>query len=77
MNKTFTDFYNDPSLADEPKPLREVHAARLLIASETEGLSPAQWAKTTNANAAAIAKKHGVKIAFDERGSGNPQPLIS
>ena len=65
MTKTFTDFYNDPSLAGEPKPLREVHAARLLIASETEGLSPSQWAETTNANAAAIAQKYGLKIAFD------------
>ena len=61
MAKTYMDFYNDPSIADEPKPLREVHAVRMLIAHENEGLSPAQWAEKTNARAAAIMKKYGLK----------------
>ena len=61
MTKTYMDFYNDPSIVDEPKPRREVHAVRMLIAHETEGLSPAQWAEKTNANGLAIMKKYGLK----------------
>ena len=62
MTKTYMDFYNDPSIANEPRPLREVHAARMLIAHENEGLSSAQWVEKTNAKAVAIAIKYGLKM---------------
>ena len=62
MAKTYLECYNDPSIANEPRPLREVHAARLMIAHENEGLTTAQWVEKTNAKAVAIAVKYGLKM---------------
>lgn len=39
MTKTIDDYLNDPELANEPQALREVHAARLMIQDETEGMT--------------------------------------
>ena len=32
-------YLNDPTLADEPFPLREIHAIRLMISDDTKNLS--------------------------------------
>ena len=32
-------YLNDPALADEPLPLREIHAIRLMITDDTKNLS--------------------------------------
>ena len=60
--KTFEDYMNDPDIIDEPMPLREVHAARLMIYDETKGMTPKQRAERTNRIAGAIAKKYGLKV---------------
>ncbi|MCL1812698.1 MAG: hypothetical protein FWG29_04165 [Treponema sp.] len=39
MKKTIDDYLNDPDLAREPQSLREVHAARLMIQDETNGMT--------------------------------------
>ena len=39
MKKTIDDYLNDPDLANEPQALREVHAARLMIQDETNGMT--------------------------------------
>ena len=41
MNR-IEDYMNDPDIANEPMPLREIHAIRLTIQDETRGMSPAE-----------------------------------
>jgi len=38
--KTLDDYMNDPSVANEPMPLREVHAIRLMIHDEKKDMTP-------------------------------------
>ena len=42
MTKTLDDYLNDPDLANESSALREIHAARLLIQDETQGMTTAE-----------------------------------
>jgi len=42
MTKTIDDYLKDPDLANEPRALREVHAARLMIQDETKGMTAAE-----------------------------------
>jgi hypothetical protein len=37
--KTIDDYLNDPSLANEPTALREIHAIRLMIYDETKNMT--------------------------------------
>ena len=39
MPKSLDDYMNDPDLANEPMALREIHAIRLKIQDETQGMS--------------------------------------
>jgi hypothetical protein len=39
MNKTWEDYYNDPEIVNEPSAMREIHAIRLKIQDERQGLS--------------------------------------
>jgi hypothetical protein len=42
MTKTLDEYLNDPDLANEPEALREVHAIRLKIHDETQGMTAAE-----------------------------------
>ena len=53
-------YMNDPDIIDEPLALREIHAIRLMIHDETEGLSPEERSARANRNASAIMEKHGL-----------------
>ena len=37
--KTLNDYMNDPDIINEPMPLREVHAIRLMIYDETKDMT--------------------------------------
>jgi len=41
-NKTLDDYMNDPEVVNEPMPLREIHAIRLMIHDETKSMTPAE-----------------------------------
>jgi hypothetical protein len=43
MAKTFEEYYNDPEIADEPTALREIHAVRLQLHDERQGLTTAEY----------------------------------
>ncbi|MDR2510490.1 MAG: hypothetical protein LBC77_07595 [Spirochaetaceae bacterium] len=43
MVKTFEEYYNDPDIIHEPSALREIHAIRLKIHDERQGLSVKEY----------------------------------
>jgi hypothetical protein len=57
--RTFNDYLNTPEIADEPLYLREVHAARLKIHDERNGMSGKEFVDSLNAKYAAILEKYG------------------
>jgi len=38
--RSLNDYMNNPAIINEPMPLREVHAIRLMIYDETKGMTP-------------------------------------
>ena len=58
----FTEYMNDPDIVNEPKPLREVHAIRLMLQDETKHMTPGEHAAFVNREAQAIIDQYGLKI---------------
>ncbi|MDR2089409.1 MAG: hypothetical protein LBP73_08650 [Clostridiales Family XIII bacterium] len=61
-----TKYMNDPDIVNEPMPLREVHAIRLMLHDETKHMSPEEHAVFVNAEAQAIIDKYGLKVKRSE-----------
>ena len=53
-------YMNDPDIANEPMPLREIHAIRLMIDDETKKMSPEERAAYTNNRTDAVMEAHGL-----------------
>jgi hypothetical protein len=58
MSKTWEDYYNDPEILNEPSAMREIHAIRLMIYDERQGLS---WTEYN-----AIVNKRGEAFLADK-----------
>ena len=58
----FTNYMNDPDIVNEPMPLREVHAIRLMLHDKTKHMSPEEHAEYVNREAAAIIDKYGLRV---------------
>jgi hypothetical protein len=58
--KTIHDYLNDPSLADEPQSLREVHAARLKVQDETRGMTSEEQRIYFHDGTLAILAEYGI-----------------
>ena len=59
-----SDYMNDPDIVNEPMPLREVHAIRLMLHDKTKHMSPEEHAEYVNKEAAAIIDKYGLKLKY-------------
>ena len=46
-----TKYMNDPDIINEPTPLREVHAIRLMLHDETKHMSPEEYTAFINTEA--------------------------
>ena len=55
-------YLNDPEIVNEPMPLREVHAIRLMLRDETEHMKPEEYAAFINSEAEAVISKYGLKV---------------
>ncbi|MDR1702136.1 MAG: hypothetical protein LBR56_05120 [Sporomusaceae bacterium] len=55
-------YLNGPEIANEPMPLREVHAIRLKIYAETKDLTPTERKTYYTAGLAEICRKYNIKI---------------
>ena len=60
--KTLVDYMNDPSVVNEPMPLREVHAIRLMIYDETKDMTPAERTAYYNRSLIEAQEKYGFKV---------------
>ena len=61
--KTLNEYMNDPSVANEPMPLREVHAIRLMIYDETKDMTPAERTAYYNDGLKELQRQYGFKVA--------------
>jgi hypothetical protein len=62
--KTIEDYMNDPAIADEPRPVREIHAARLMIQDERKGMTATEFGKAARQDAIAISRKYGLPLVW-------------
>jgi hypothetical protein len=62
MTRTYEEYYNVPEIVNEPKPLREVHAARLLIYDRTKDMDNRQITEYYRHSAETAAHKYGFKL---------------
>jgi len=61
MMNNYEKYYNDKEIINEPKPLREVHAIRLMIYDETKDMTLEERAKYYNDTGKHLADKYGFK----------------
>jgi hypothetical protein len=62
--KTIQDYLNDPAIADEPLPVREIHAARLMIQDERKGMTAREFSQAAEADAIRISQKYGLPLVW-------------
>jgi len=60
---SYLDYMDDPDIINEPMPLREVHAIRLMIYDEMKDMSPGEHVRLVNERPQKIMEKHGLRIA--------------
>jgi hypothetical protein len=65
--RTLEDYMNDPRVANEQMPLREVHAIRLMIYDRTKDMTPAERTAYYNNKAIEAGKKYGFTIVKSAR----------
>ena len=64
--KTITDYLNDPRIVNDPQmagalePVREIHAARLMLQDETAGMPPTERAAYHERNVEAFFASLGL-----------------
>ena len=62
MKKTLEAYMNDPDIINEPMPLREVHAIRLMIHDETKDMTPEERTSLVSAESSALLRQHGIRL---------------
>ena len=62
MKKTLKAYMNDPGIINEPVPLREIHAIRLMIHDETKGMTPEERTVRVSAESSALLRRHGIRL---------------
>ena len=68
--KSIIDYMNDPrmaEIADEPLPVREVHAWRLMEQDEKQGMSEEEreaYYEESREQTKAFCAKHGIKLNY-------------
>ena len=50
MTKSWEEYYNDPEIIREPSAMREIHAIRLMLHDEQEGLTAEEHTALVNKN---------------------------
>jgi hypothetical protein len=66
---------NDPGMAGALEPIREIHAARLMLQDETANMSTAEKIEFLNREAEAFLAPMGKSLCYDRVGMGRLQPV--
>jgi len=61
MKKTLEEYMKTPELSNEPDALREIHAIRLKLYEEREGMTPAEYNTIVRQRAAAFLAPDNAK----------------
>ncbi len=64
--KSLETYMRDPDIADEPLPLREIHAIRLKIQDDTQNMTPKERAARTAEQAKKLIEQYGLKVKRPE-----------
>jgi len=82
--KTITDYLNDPRLLNDPdmtgalEPIREIHAARLMLQDETAGMTPAEEVAFMNARGRETLARLGLESRIaNYSGQGKLKPRVA
>jgi hypothetical protein len=81
--KTIDDYLNDPRLLEEPEtdePVKEIHAARLLVQDETAHMTIAEKVDYLNSSAKAFLANLGlppVLVNLSGQGKLKPRPPVT
>jgi hypothetical protein len=85
--KTMQDYMNDPRMLNDPymakafEPVKEIHAARLMIQDETAGMTAAEKAAYHKKNVAALFSSRGLplpeRVNFPGQGKLKPRQPVS
>jgi len=83
--KTLADYLNDPRLLEDPQmtealePVREIHAARLMIRDETAGMTEAERVIYRKRNVAAFFADLGLPLPqyVNLTGQGKVKPKVA
>jgi hypothetical protein len=69
---------NDPGMAEALEPVREIHAARLMIQDETAGMTAAQKSEYLKKNMAALFADMGLPFPqiVNLSGQGKQNPAV-
>ena len=62
----YEKYMNDPDIIDEPMPLREIHAIRLMINDETKDMTVDERINHTNDSVRRLEEKHGITFRRPE-----------
>ncbi|MDR3056616.1 MAG: hypothetical protein LBU84_00565 [Prevotella sp.] len=62
--RTVEDFMDDPAIADEPMPVRQIHAIRLKILDERKGMTAAEFSQASIDDTIAIFAKYGLPLKW-------------
>jgi hypothetical protein len=60
MKKTLETYMNDPDIVNEPMPLREVHAIRLMLYDETKDMTPEEHTAYINRQTDKVIEQYGL-----------------
>jgi hypothetical protein len=84
--KTIDDYMNDPRLLNDPdmagtlEPIREIHAARLMLQDETAGMSGAEKVAFINARGRETLARHGLSsriVNLSGQGKLKPRTAVT
>ena len=85
MAKTVKDYLNDPRILNDPEMMetpeciREIHAIRLKLQDETEGMTPEEHVTYVNDKAAAFLARSGITPVYADFSKTEPvkQPIMA
>jgi hypothetical protein len=61
--KTLDDYMNDPDIINEPMPLREIHAIRLMHYDEQKDMTPEEQTELIRKRTEPIIKQYNMRVA--------------